>query len=99
MIQDTDLDALVTFLRDIVRIPSFSGQEGEVVSRIAEEMRQVGFEHVWIDAVGNVIGQIGSGGEKLLMESHIDTVGLGDAASWADGPQRCAGRHCQCRQL
>ena len=86
MINELDRDALVAFLRDIIRIPSFSGQEGKVVSRIADEMRQVGFDHVWVDEVGNVVGRIGSGGEKLLMESHIDTVGLGDPESWEYDP-------------
>ena len=60
--QDIDRDALVAFLRDIVRIPSFSSQEGEVVSRIAAEMRKIGFDHVWVDEVGNVVGRIGNGG-------------------------------------
>lgn len=86
MMPDIDRDALVAFLRDIVRIPSFSSYEGDVVARIAAEMHQVGFDHVWVDDVGNVIGRIGDGGESLLMESHIDTVGLGDPDSWDYDP-------------
>ncbi len=84
---EQDRQALVEFLRDLVRIPSFSRQEGEVVARITQEMRQIGFDEVWVDAVGNVIGRVGDGsGEALLMEAHIDTVGVGDPASWDDDP-------------
>lgn len=86
-LEDKDNNDLIAFLRDLVRIPSFSGQEGAVAERIAEEMRRVGFDEVWVDEVGNVVGRIGSGdGEKLLMESHIDTVGIGDPASWPYDP-------------
>ena len=73
----TDQEALVAFLRALIRIPSFSTQEGAVVARIAEEMRRVGFDEVYVDRVGNVVGRIGTGAPKLLMESHVDTVGIG----------------------
>ena len=86
-LNEIDRKSLIEFLRDMVRIPSFSTQEGKVVARIAEEMRRVGFDEVWVDEVGNVVGRIGSGdGPKLLMESHIDTVGLGDPDSWTYDP-------------
>ncbi len=83
-LQDEDTNNLIAFLRDLIHIPSLSGQEGAVVARIADEMRRVGFDEVWIDRVGNVVGRIGSGDKRLLMESHIDTVGIGDPASWAN---------------
>lgn len=93
ILSERDRQLLVEFLRDLIRIPSPSGQEGAVAARIAEEMRKVGFHAVWIDRVGNVIGRVGEGGDggaisgkKLLMESHMDTVGIGDSGSWDYDP-------------
>lgn len=73
---------VVQFLRDIVAIPSFSCEEEKVVRRIAQEMESVGFDEVRLDAVGNVIGRIGNGPVKIMFDNHIDTVGVGDPASW-----------------
>ena len=75
---------VVQFLRDIVAIPSFSTQEENVVRRIAQEMHKVGFDDVRFDDVGNVIGRIGNGPVKIMFDNHIDTVGVGDPASWGD---------------
>jgi putative selenium metabolism hydrolase len=77
-----DQDKVVQFLRDIVAIQSFSCQEENVVRRIAKEMEAVGFDEVRLDAVGNVIGRIGHGPVKIMFDNHIDTVGVGDPASW-----------------
>ncbi len=77
-----DESALVQFLRDIVSIPSFSSQEENVAKRIEKEMHDVGFDEVRIDAVGNVVGRLGDGPLKIMFDNHIDTVGVGDPASW-----------------
>jgi putative aminopeptidase FrvX len=55
-----DQHALASFLQDLVRIPSFSCQEQHVAERLAAEMRAVGFDEVWTDRIGNVVGRIGS---------------------------------------
>ncbi|MBT7311832.1 YgeY family selenium metabolism-linked hydrolase, partial [bacterium] len=52
-------DKLVQFLRDIVAIPSLSGQEEDVVKRIAKEMEQLDYDEIIIDPLGNVMGRIG----------------------------------------
>ena len=80
--------ALTDFLRDLLRIPSYSHQEGDLARRMAEEMRQVGFADVRIDRVGNVVGRIGpaEGGPKLLYNGHMDTVGEGDRSAWRRDP-------------
>ena len=74
------------FLRDIVRIPSPSGGEKEVVERIGSEMSDLGFDEVRTDRLGNIIGRIGRGKKTLLFDSHIDTVGIGDPAAWPHDP-------------
>ena len=78
---------MTAFLQDLVRTPSFSTQEGQVAARLAEEMRRVGIADVWMDRIGNVIGRIGSGGgKKLLLDGHMDTVGVSDPAAWRRDP-------------
>jgi len=82
-----DERGLVTFLQELIRIPSPSTQEGEVAARMAQEMREVGFAEVRIDRIGNVVGRIGSGeGPVLLYEGHMDTVGPGDPQLWPYPP-------------
>ncbi|MCJ7645418.1 YgeY family selenium metabolism-linked hydrolase [bacterium] len=77
---------LVNFLRDMVRIPSLSGQEGKIARRIKEEMERAGFDEVFIDGIGNVVGRIGSGRVRILYDAHMDTVDIGDRKNWRRDP-------------
>lgn len=81
-----DRDECSNYLRDIIRIPSFSGEEKEVCARIESEMKRLAFDRAWLDDYGNVIGQIGSGPVRLVYDAHIDTVGIGRADSWSYDP-------------
>jgi putative aminopeptidase FrvX len=64
---------MVRFLRDLVAIPGESSHEGPVVQRIKQEMERVGFAEIRIDAMGNVLGRIGSGKHVIMMDAHTDT--------------------------
>jgi len=77
---------IVRFLREIVAIPSTDGQIREVGERVAEEMEHLGFEDVWFDRMGSLVGRIGDGPVKLLYDSHLDTVGIGDPDAWEWDP-------------
>jgi acetylornithine deacetylase/succinyl-diaminopimelate desuccinylase-like protein len=77
---------IVKFSRDLIAIPGFSGTEGPVCKRIAKEMKKVGFDKVWFDKMGNVIGQIGRGKTKIMIDSHVDTVQVGDRSQWKWDP-------------
>ena len=80
-------EAMATFLQDLVRIPSLSTQEEAMAIRLAQEMKQIGFDEVWTDRIGNVIGRIGPGqGPKLLFNGHMDTVDVGGLERWAHAP-------------
>lgn len=82
-----DRQALETFARDLVRIPSLSGAEGAVAERIVVEMQTLGYDEVRVDAMGNVIGRMGpAGSPAVLFDGHMDTVGVGDVRLWADDP-------------
>jgi len=82
-----DRGDLIAFLQDLVRIPSPSTQEKAMAERLAEEMRRVGFPQVKRDRIGNVIGRLGDDtGRRLIYNGHMDTVGVGDPASWSRDP-------------
>ena len=79
-------DEIIRFMRDICAIPSMDSQLAAVGERIIAEMRKLGFDEVRFDKMGNVLGRIGDGPRVLVYDSHIDTVGVGDPASWQWDP-------------
>ncbi|MCS6835127.1 MAG: YgeY family selenium metabolism-linked hydrolase [Anaerolineae bacterium] len=79
-------EAILKFFKEIIAIPSMDGQIREVGERVAEEMRTLGFDDVWWDKMGNIVGRVGDGPRILLYDSHIDTVGIGDPNAWAWDP-------------
>jgi len=83
-----DTDRLTTFARDIVRIPSLSGEEAQVAGRIEAEMKALAFDNVWTDDVGNVIGVVEGAqpGPTIVFDAHTDTVGVSPGVPWALDP-------------
>jgi putative selenium metabolism hydrolase len=77
---------IITFLRELCAIPSYDSLILDVGKRAEAEMLKLGFEEVWYDRMGNVVGRIGSGPVKLLYDSHIDTVGVGAREEWQWDP-------------
>jgi putative selenium metabolism hydrolase len=50
-------------------------------------MECLGYDEVWVDEVGNVIGCIaGAGGPSLMLNGHMDHVDAGDPAHWSYPP-------------
>lgn len=79
-------ETIIGFLRDICAIPSMDSQIGPVGERVAAEMRQLGFDEVRFDKMGNIFGRVGHGPTVIVYDSHIDTVGVGDPAAWQWDP-------------
>jgi putative selenium metabolism hydrolase len=77
---------IIQFMRDICAIPSMDSQLKEVGECIGAKMSKLGFEEVRFDKMGNILGRIGSGKRVIVYDSHIDTVGIGDPASWQWDP-------------
>lgn len=77
---------IFAFLRDMIAIPSESGDEEVVIQRIKKEMEKVGFDRVEIDPMGNLMGFIGDGKHIIAIDGHIDTVGIGDPNQWKHDP-------------
>ncbi len=79
-------NAMVSFLRDLIRIPSESTKERDVVQRIKLEMEKTGFDEIVIDNMGNILGRIGDGPTVIAYDAHIDTVGVGSRSEWNHDP-------------
>ncbi|MCL4237867.1 MAG: YgeY family selenium metabolism-linked hydrolase [Anaerolineae bacterium] len=79
-------DAILSFFREIVAIPSVMGQIRDVGVRVAQEMERLGFEDIRFDRMGNVLGRVGNGPRILLYDSHLDTVDVGDPSAWKWDP-------------
>jgi len=77
---------IIQFMREICAIPSMDGQLKAVGERIGAEMTKLGFDEVRFDKMGNILGRIGNGKRVIVYDSHIDTVGVGDPASWGWDP-------------
>ena len=80
--------AMVKFLRDMIAIPSESCEEEGVVKRIAQELKALGYDKVEFDKLGNVIGWMGEGDKIIAIDSHIDTVGIGNIENWEADPYK-----------
>ena len=77
---------MVRFLRKMISIPSESCEERDVIACIRDEMEKVGFDRVETDGLGNVIGWMGEGDRIIAIDSHVDTVGIGNIENWTHDP-------------
>ncbi len=66
--------------------PSESCEEKEVVACIKAEMEKLGYDQVEVDGLGNIIGWMGTGDKIIAIDSHIDTVGIGNRDNWTHDP-------------
>ena len=81
-------DDFISFCQRLIQTPSVSGEEGEVAQLIQEEMKKLGYDEVWTDRVGNVIGLLKGDRDKpaICFTGHMDTVPLGDESKWEYSP-------------
>jgi len=81
-------EELIKFCRELVRIPSYPGEEKEAVVLIQRWMKSLGFDEIHIDAFGSILGKINGtgGGKTVLLDGHVDTVGIGSRQDWKHDP-------------
>src|SRR5436190_5593077 len=78
---------MVAFLRDIVAIEGYSGTEKNVIERIRQEVEKLGSaDRVWVDGLGNLLVQVGTGPRLIAIDAHVDTVGVGNPKEWKHDP-------------
>jgi putative selenium metabolism hydrolase len=85
---DAQQEQVITLTCELVRAESRSGQERQAVETAARWMRALGYDEVWIDEYGSVIGRRqGSGpGKNLHFDGHIDIVTATAPESWRYPP-------------
>lgn len=85
-LQETE-SSMIEFAQLLIRTRSFSGHEREVAGFVQAKMRQLAYDDVRIDEIGNVVGRIGAIGEPaILLDAHMDTVEVNDGGAWTVPP-------------
>jgi putative selenium metabolism hydrolase len=82
------VENLIEFTQALVRHKSYSGEEQAVSQRVQAEMQTLGFDQIYIDENGSVIGIIEGAhpGKTLLFDAHTDTVGIAPGVPWTQDP-------------
>ncbi|CAB50434.1 M20/M25/M40 family metallo-hydrolase [Pyrococcus abyssi] len=65
---------IIEELKEFTQIPGISGYEERIRERIIEEIKD--FADYKVDAIGNLIVELGEGDERLLFMAHMDEIGL-----------------------
>jgi putative selenium metabolism hydrolase len=73
-------------LSKLVKTKSYSSKEKDVCNLIVKLCKEAGFDEVYIDDLGSVVGRVGNGPKKLAFDAHIDTVEVGNIANWTFDP-------------
>lgn len=76
----------IEFLEKLIKTRSLSGEEKGVGELIKRKMNQLNYDRVKTDQLGNVIGVLGDGTPRLMLEAHMDTVGAGNVSNWKLDP-------------
>ncbi len=86
--RSASFDGAIAFAQDLIRIPSLPGEEGELTRRVVAEMEGLGYDEVWTDELGSVIGVVKGegGGGSVMLSAHLDMVAAGDPAEWEYPP-------------
>ncbi|WP_026319393.1 YgeY family selenium metabolism-linked hydrolase [Anaeromusa acidaminophila] len=88
MLTDERLEQLIGLCQNLIRQSSYSGEEEEVAALLKQVFSDLGYDEVFTDSYGNVIGCIRGNqpGKRILLDAHIDTVPVPDAGSWQQQP-------------
>jgi acetylornithine deacetylase len=78
LLASIDLDRAVDLVREVCRIPSVLGEEGELAAFLASVMRGSGFGSAGLQPVlpdrPNAVGEVGFGpGRRVVLTGHLDT--------------------------
>jgi putative selenium metabolism hydrolase len=77
----------VTLCRELVRARTVTGNEGEAADVAERWMRDLGYDRVWRDELGNLIGALdGKRPGGVLIDGHLDVVEPGDVSLWRCDP-------------
>jgi succinyl-diaminopimelate desuccinylase len=78
---------VVDLTRALVRSESPSTRESPAAALLEQALLDLGYDRVWRDEAGNVLGEITRGdGPTLMLNGHLDTVPAGDPDDWQHPP-------------
>ncbi len=79
----------VDFTQRLIQTPSMTHEEETIAHLIADELRQLGYDDVWLDELNNVYGRV-YGQDRtlpaLVLNAHTDHVDPGDHDLWPVPP-------------
>lgn len=83
-ISDSMYEDMLEFCKKIIKVPSLSGQEGDVAKLFEEEMKSLGYDEVFTDEWGNVTGIVRGTkpGPTIMYNGHMDAVSPGEIEAW-----------------
>lgn len=75
---------MIDFAQRIIRCPSLSGQEEAVSKIIKAELEKLGYDDVFRDEWGNIVGVVKGTepGPTIMYNAHMDHVDIGDVSEW-----------------
>ncbi|KOA20091.1 succinyl-diaminopimelate desuccinylase [Clostridium homopropionicum DSM 5847] len=75
---------VIEFAQKLIQTPSISGTEKEIADIYLSEMEKLGYDEVFRDDMGNVVGIINGTeeGPAIMYNSHMDHVSPGDVNNW-----------------
>ena len=76
--------SLKNLLKELSETPGVSGNERPVRNKIKEEIEEYADE-VKVDKFGNLIARRGSGDKSLMIDAHMDQIGMGVRRITEDG--------------
>ncbi len=83
-IASTMEEDLIKFTQRLIQTKSISGFEDKVAKVYMDEMEKLGYDEVFSDGAGNVVGLIKGNlpGPTIMYNAHLDHVSEGDVQNW-----------------
>ena len=87
LLSNEQKDQVIYLCQELVRIQSYSGEEGKVAEKIKNYAQKNDFDDITIDDMGNVLLTMEGeyDGPTILFDGHIDTVPV-DEEKWDENP-------------
>ncbi len=78
--------AQIDFLADLIRLRTYTGEEGPAAKRTLDEFQRLGFAGVRTSSAGDALAHVGDGPLHLLYDAHLDENEIADEADWPHPP-------------
>ncbi len=88
MLNTEQQDQLLGLTMEMIDCKSYTGEEREIVELLKQKMKDLGFDLVEVDELGNVVGVIRGNrlGPRILFDGHVDTVAAENLEDWTMHP-------------